>query len=122
MTVSGFVPVFFIAFAGGLLAELVKWFTLRESQDFPHYVRSVWYWLITLAMAAAGGVLAVLYGVTPGRNALLVLNIGCSAPLIIKALAATAPAPPPPAADMPPGYHMNPGERARSVLRFLAGR
>lgn len=130
MSVSGVAAVFFVALAGGLVAELFKWYSLRESPSLPHYAKSPFYWSVTLLMAAAGGGLAVLYGVEPARNAILVLNIGASAPLIIKALADTAPsvrqAGQPAGLDQGragPGYQMRGGDGAQpSLLRFIGGR
>lgn len=139
MTIEGLGAIFAVACLGGALAELAKWYSLRESPHFPDYAKSVGYWVVTGLVAVAGGALAVLYGVDEPRNAILVLNIGASAPLIIAALASTQPIkelnPPPPATTPTaprdagygqPGYGMDndPAEDAPgpSLLRFLAGR
>jgi len=129
VTISGVAAVFFVALCGGLVAELFKWYSLRESRSLPHYAKSPFYWLVTLLMAAVGGGLAVLYGTAPGRNAILVLNIGASAPLIIKALANTAPSVRGAAStgrghgSSGPGYQMSAGDWAQpSLLRFIGGR
>ena len=52
----------------------------------PGYTKNFFYWLCVLGMALAGGFLSVLYGIVEVQ-AFLVLNIGLSAPLILKALA-----------------------------------
>jgi hypothetical protein len=90
MDVSGFWPIFGIACAGGVVIEFYKWWQLRESLNFPEYARSVAYWALTIGMILLGGGLAVLYG-TDSKPALLVLNIGISAPAIIRTLAAKTP-------------------------------
>ena len=112
MDVSGFWPIFGIACAGGAVIELFKWWQLRESANWPAYVSSPGYWVLTLLMIGAGGFLAVLYG-TEEKQALLVLNVGISAPAIIRALAANVPE---------PIRRGKAGAPASSVRNFLAVR
>lgn len=126
MTIDGFAPIFAVACLGGVLAELAKWYRLRESPDFPDYARAVRYWVVTGLVALAGGALAVLYGIDEPRNAILVLNIGASAPLIIAALASTQAGDEAHAPDHEhAGYGMDVDLAAPagpSLVRFLAGR
>jgi hypothetical protein len=88
MQVSGWVQVFAAGAFGGALVEILRWWKLRESSNLPAYSRSPFYWAITVAMVLGGGVLAVLYGFDEPRNALMVMNVGASAPALIGALAA----------------------------------
>lgn len=87
--------VFGYGVLGGALAELLKWYQLRESAQTPPYLGSAKYWVLTVLMALAGGLLAAVQNVS---NPLLAINIGISAPLILKALAAVTPIQPPQAA------------------------
>lgn len=82
--------VFLVGTLGGALGEVLKWWQLRESTNFPEYSKKPVYWIVTALMALAGGVLAWLYGIDTTKL-LLALNIGISAPLILKGLAAAAP-------------------------------
>lgn len=124
MVLNGLLEIFLGGAAGGLLAQLAHWYGLRESPNYPDYMKTAFYWIVTIAMIAAGGVLAVLYG-TADVNALLAVNVGASAPLIIKALAQTTPPPPPPT-NAPGGGGGGAitatREATASLVGFLAGR
>lgn len=85
MTLNGFLPVFLCGAFGGLMGELLKWYRLRELNKLPQYIRSPFYWLITLLIIFCGGILTTLYG-TKDVNSILAVNIGLSAPLIIHSL------------------------------------
>ncbi len=84
--------VFGYGVLGGALAELLKWYQMRESPTPPPYLGSKKYWVLTVLMALAGGLLAALQNVA---SPLLAINIGISAPLVLKALAAVTPIQPP---------------------------
>jgi len=86
MMVSGFLFTFLLGIFGGFLGELIKWYSLRESKNLPHYLKSFKYWLLTVLVIISGGLLAVLYG-TNEKSAILIVNIGISAPLLIQSLA-----------------------------------
>lgn len=79
---------------GGVFAELLGLWKLRQQapSSLPEWLRSWWYWLITLAMIVAGGVLVVIY-VESGISLqpIIAVNVGASAPLIIGSLVAHMP-------------------------------
>ncbi len=80
-----------LGLAGGVAAELLKWYGIRESlhEGLPGYAKSVAYWLVTAGMVGAGGLLVFVYQASADikLSPLLALNIGASAPLILGALA-----------------------------------
>ena len=117
MTVSGFPLTFLFGCFGGLMGEALRWYQLRESPNMPEYARRPFYWIITSIMVVLGGILPSLYGVGP-KDAILVANIGLSAPLIIKALAASNPLQ---SGATTRGLDLTRPAR-RSLLNFLAGR
>ncbi len=123
MMISGLVAIFLCGMFGGTLAEALRWYQLREAESLPTYAKSTFYWAVTGAMIVMGGVVAVLYGTEP-RNAILVLQIGISAPLIIKALAeAKAPAlSQVQQGPRVPGFSMSANTPRASLVNFLAGR
>lgn len=106
--------VFAVGCCGGLIGELFKWYQLRESTSFPAYSSSPFYWLITVAMVACGGLLALAYDLEK-PTALLIGNIGLSAPLIIKSLAGSTTKP----RTRGPGRSLH---QEPSLREFLAGR
>ncbi len=79
---------------GGFLAEILGLFKLRQQspKTLPEFLKSGFYWLITVAMLFAGGIIVVVYfksGIS--LNPLLAVNVGASAPLIIGSLVAQTP-------------------------------
>ena len=92
MELVGFWSLFLAGCFGGAVAELLKWFGMREREKLPTYARSALYWVVTALMVVCGGVLATLYG-TQHVSAILAVNIGASAPLIVASLARTVAVP-----------------------------
>jgi hypothetical protein len=79
---------------GGLLAELLGLFKLRQTApgSLPEWLRSWFYWTVTLSMIVAGGVLVLVYfksGIS--LQPVIAVNVGASAPLIIGSLVAQVP-------------------------------
>jgi hypothetical protein len=87
MQVSGYYNIFLFGCAGGACLELLRWWKLRESREYPHYAGKVIYWILTIAMILVGGFIAAVYGEGP-TSAIQVMNIGAAAPAIIGALIA----------------------------------
>lgn len=81
-SISGFWPVFGLGMLGGLAIEILKWYKLRESSEFPHYVKNISYWLLTIVMIILGGVIACLYG-TVNRDPISVVQLGASTPALL---------------------------------------
>ncbi len=79
---------------GGFLAELLGLFKLRHEAPgtFPEWLKSPFYWGVTVVMILAGGGLVVAYLKSQFTlNALLAVNIGASAPLILGTLISQVP-------------------------------
>ena len=86
MEISGAKLVFLFGCLGGAAIELLRWWKLRQSLDFPAYARKPFYWILTVAMIVVGGLIATAYGTGP-TTAILAANLGASAPAIIGSLA-----------------------------------
>lgn len=72
---------------GGLAAEAINWYSLRHlpRADYPYWVKSPLYYLIAVAMIAVAAIVTLAYarsGTT--LNPLLAIQVGASAPLIIR--------------------------------------
>lgn len=89
---------FWWGIAGGLAAEVLHWWRLFRnasagaSPNFPVYARSPIYWILTVVLIGFGGVLVAAYSSSGTElSAILALNLGASAPLILQSLATQAP-------------------------------
>jgi len=92
----GMLEGFLYGIFGGFLAELLGLFRLRHQPpgSLPAWLKSPFYWIITLLMILAGGFLVVVYLKSAFTlNAVLAVNIGASAPLIIGAFVSQTPQP-----------------------------
>lgn len=79
---------------GGFLAELLGLYRLRTQagKALPAYLRSVFYWAITVLMVLAGGALVSVYcwsGID--LKPIVSVNLGASAPLLIATLVQASP-------------------------------
>jgi hypothetical protein len=79
---------------GGVLAELIGLFRLRtlSPQDFPDWLKTPFYRVITVVMILAGGILVVAYLRSDVKiNAIIAINLGASAPLLLGSLVSQTP-------------------------------
>lgn len=79
---------------GGILAELLGLFKIRQQSPatLPVWIKSPFYWIVTALMILAGGALVIIYlrsGVS--IQAIVAVNLGASAPLLIGTLVAQTP-------------------------------
>ena len=89
MPLTSFSEVFAAGVFGGIFLELLHWWNLRRRNPrFPNYARSFFYWIVTLLMVLAGGVLALFY-FGDRAEAIVAFHVGLSAPLIGQKLATT---------------------------------
>jgi hypothetical protein len=110
MNIAGFWLTFLVGCFGGIMGEALNWYARRNSPRIAAYLRGARYWVTTIVMILIGGVLATLYGVEE-KSAILVAQIGLTAPLIIKALA-----------QIPPQGTTKNVAGTPSLLDFIAGR
>ena len=84
-------PMIVWGFFGGCTSELLQWFHIRRElhRGVPDWAKSWLYWIVTIIMAVAGGLLVYLHGID--SNPILAFNIGASAPFILASLTDQAP-------------------------------
>src|SRR5581483_1715468 len=87
--------VFLWAVFGGAFCELLHWVGIRRrSNYFPQYARNVGYWVITILLILAGGILAVAVNLAGTALTPLTASVfGYSAPTLIHKLVKAAPTP-----------------------------
>jgi len=90
MVVEGAGGVAGIGLAGGVLAELLHWWNLREDKQLPDYAKSPMYWIITAGMILAGGFVTWIY-FGQSAEAIVALHVGISTPLILQKLVTSIP-------------------------------
>ena len=89
MTLNSALQVFLTGTAGGVLLELLHWYGLRRDGKLPDYFYKAFYWIVSLAMALTGGVLAWIYFGSQA-DGVLALHVGLSTPLILQKLTTVA--------------------------------
>ena len=85
----------FFGLCGGLAAEVLKWFRIREElhRGIPDYAKKWPFWPATLSMIGIGGLLVYAHHASSEvqLNPILAVNVGASAPLILSALVGETP-------------------------------
>jgi hypothetical protein len=77
---------------GGVANEILHWYGLRKNKQLPHYLKSWFYWCITLVMILIGTVVPrIQLGV--GGDPIIAFQLGLAMPLILKKLSSVAPEP-----------------------------
>ena len=90
MILEGGYTIFWTGCGGGVVAELLHWWGLRESPQLPAYAKSPLYWAVTIGMVFAGGLVTWFY-FGDRAEAIIAAHVGLSAPLILQKLATTVP-------------------------------
>ena len=89
MTLQGPLWIFLVGAAGGVALELLHLYSLRHTRPLPDYVRSKFYWAVSILMMVLGGGLALAYFGATEVHVLAVGQMGLSTPLILQKLATT---------------------------------
>ena len=75
---------------GGLTAEFMHWYSLRHQNRLPVYLKSPFYWMITIGMVLVGGLVAWLrYGAS--GTSFDVFVTGLTAPILLQKIINQAP-------------------------------
>jgi len=85
--------------AGGIIAELLSLFEIRRTlpSEWPHWLKSKGYWSITTGMILAGAMLVLAYERSGMKlSALVAMNVGASAPLVLRQFTSAVPRQPTP--------------------------
>jgi hypothetical protein len=83
-----------LGLVGGFLPEMGEQYKLRKvkKEDYPDHFKSFRYWFWTLVMISFGGILVLIYNLSGSEfNPFLSINVGASAPLIIKKFSSITP-------------------------------
>lgn len=90
----GPIETFLWGLFGGFGAEVGVVFALRHRlpTEYPYWLKSPVYYLVSIVMVLLGGGIAVAYARSGSTlNAILAIQIGASAPLILRKLTETLP-------------------------------
>jgi len=90
MVIEGAIGIIGVGSAGGVLAEVLHWWGLRQAEKLPKYLTRPLYWIVTVMMVVASGFLSWVY-FGERAEAILALHVGVSTPFILQKLANTAP-------------------------------
>lgn len=86
--------LFWLGVLGGFFTELLGHYKIRETAPnaFPKYLKSPYYWVVTVLMVLSGGCLTAIYAASNiDLAAVVAVNIGASAPLILGTFAQRSP-------------------------------
>lgn len=79
---------FVVGASGGFLHEATRWISLRHEEALPAYMSKIHYWLFTVALVIASGLLAGFLEPKSAKEALL---IGIAGPAILSRLSTVIP-------------------------------
>ncbi|MFA6225862.1 MAG: hypothetical protein WC620_06730 [Methanoregula sp.] len=70
---------------GGLLAEFLRWYGLKDSANLTVFQKSPYYWILSIGIILIGGVWAVITSSSQSMDVIAALSLGASAPALITA-------------------------------------
>ena len=81
------IPGILWGITGSALVELHSLYGLRKRNRLPAYISTKFFWIMTILMILAGGLIVAMY-IESGASLspFMAVNLGGSAPLIIKSL------------------------------------
>ncbi len=82
-------PAFLVGFVGAVLIEILPILELRRKprHEWPEWVKSKDYWLLSLVGFVIGGGIASAYATASGLSWYIALNVGAAWPAVIAGLA-----------------------------------